>query len=221
MNMEDTKPIARTRSRFLLVISSVGSFIFHPLFITACAILLVYRFFPGEWPTAANAQKWINDLLLYTVFLPFASILVLRLLNVISNARMHKPRDRHFPLIATMVFYVVAYWILAERYHASLLVRSLMLGSCAAIVVMFIINFFYKVSVHTTAAAILPGVASILLLNGEASFAVVVAACTVALFVGLIRWLLGAHTIGQIVLGYGVGIITQHVAYLITASGKL
>jgi membrane-associated phospholipid phosphatase len=35
----------------------------------------------------------------------------------------------------------------------------------------------------------------------------------IAMVVGIIRWLLGAHTVGQILLGYAIGILTQLGAY--------
>jgi hypothetical protein len=38
-------------------------------------------------------------------------------------------------------------------------------------------------------------------------------ALLVAIIVGMVRWLLGAHTIGQILLGYLAGIFTQLGAY--------
>jgi len=38
-------------------------------------------------------------------------------------------------------------------------------------------------------------------------------ASLVAIIVGIVRWLLGAHTIGQILLGYVAGIFTQIGAY--------
>jgi membrane-associated phospholipid phosphatase len=96
------------------------------------------------------------------------------------------------------------------------LLQSLLLGSSCAIVILIIINLFYKVSVHTAAAAILPGMGVVLILDHEVINTLpLVFACLIALFVGIIRWLLGAHTIGQIVLGYIIGISTQLGAYFI------
>jgi len=38
-------------------------------------------------------------------------------------------------------------------------------------------------------------------------------ALLIAIIVGMVRWLLGAHTVGQILLGYLAGIFTQLGAY--------
>jgi membrane-associated phospholipid phosphatase len=74
----------------------------------------------------------------------------------------------------------------------------------------FVINFFYKVSIHTTAAGILPGFCITLMLNNSLVIVLpLLLALLIAATVGIIRWLLGAHTMGQILLGYAVGILTQ------------
>jgi len=67
--------------------------------------------------------------------------------------------------------------------------------------------------VHTTAAAILPGVCIVLMLSEKITIKPLIFALLIAIIVGIVRWLLGAHTIGQILLGYLTGIFTQLGAY--------
>ena len=218
MEQNSSKPIARTRSKILIGISRIASFIFHPLLMTVLSVVVLHKLAPGKFLPLLPREfgQWIKELLMYTVVFPFISILLLRLSGLISNARMHDARDRILPLIATMIFYIFAYCLFAYKHHAPVLLQSLLLGSSCAIVILFIVNLFYKVSVHTTAAAILPGMAIVLILDHEVNITLtLIFALLIALFVGIIRWLLGAHTIGQIVLGYIVGIFTQLGAYLI------
>jgi hypothetical protein len=218
MSKKKEVPLPRTSSRTLMVISRIASFIFHPLFMTLLAAVIC-RFAPGTL-VAGEFKKWINQLLLYTVLLPFASILLLRLSGLISNARMHEARDRILPLIATMIFYIFTYCLFVKQ-SAPLVLRSLLLGSSCAILAIFIVNIFYKVSVHTTAAAILPGISMVLMLKDEINGILFLSlALLIALVVGVVRWLLGAHTIGQIVLGYIIGIVMQLAAYFISNPGK-
>ena len=68
-------------------------------------------------------------------------------------------------------------------------------------------------SVHTTATAILVGVCIVLMANVKLTILTLIFASLVAIIVGIVRWLLGAHTIGQILLGYVAGIFTQIGAY--------
>jgi membrane-associated phospholipid phosphatase len=219
----DTKPLPRTQSKTLIVISRIGSLVFHPLLMTIVAAIALYKLAPDKFlgMTSSEFTNWMRELFFFAVIFPFASILLFKLSGLISNARMREARDRILPLIATMIFYILAYCIFVYKYHAAFLLQSLLLGSSFAIVIIFIINIFYKVSVHTTAAAILPGVCLVLMLHNEVNIILpLLFAVLVALFVGIIRWLLGAHTIGQIMLGYIIGILTQQAAYFILTAGK-
>jgi hypothetical protein len=215
------KPIPRTGSSILLVFCSVFSFVCHPLLMTAAAALLAYNLVPGKF-APLSSQKfviWIKELSLYTVILPLVSIVLFRLSGLISNARMHRAEDRRLPLIATMICYILSFWVFTYKHHAPLVLCSVLLGSCSAIIIIFIINIFYKVSVHTTAAAIPTGLVLALTINNQGSFFLpLLAAVFIALFVGVIRWLLGAHTIGQIMLGYTIGILMQLAAHFFVNS---
>jgi len=212
----DDKPIPRTHSKLLIVISRIASILFHPLFMTSIMAFAIYRLAPDDFSNFSFSEfkKWFAELLLYTVLLPFGLIFLFRILGLISNARMHQARDRIPPLVATIVFYFLAYNFFNSHYHFPVLFKMLLLGCCCAVMIVFIVNFFYKVSVHTTAAAILPGICISLMLNE--SLGVIfpfLLALLVAAIVGVIRWLLGAHTVGQILLGYAIGIMTQLGAY--------
>jgi len=210
------KPIPRTHSRVLLVFSRIATFVFHPLFMTATMAFAIYKLAPDDFSNFSfiEFKKWFVQLLLYTILLPLSLILIFRFLGLISNARMHQSRDRIPPLLATIFFYFVAYHFFISHYNFPLLFRILLLGGCCAIVIVFVVNFFYKVSVHTTAAAILPGVCIALMLNESlAVMFPLLLALVIAAVVGVIRWLLGAHTVGQILLGYAIGIFTQLAAY--------
>jgi hypothetical protein len=209
-------PIPRTRSRALIVVSRVASIIFHPLFMTIIVAVLLIAFLRPDFSrySSKEFERRMVQLFLYTVVLPFAAIFTFKITGLISNARMHKPRDRVLPLIATLVFYFLAYELFVVRYRAAGLMQSLLLGSCCAISIVLFINFFYKVSVHTTAAAVLPGMCIILAVTGvNIPVPLLLLAISVALIVGAIRWALGSHTMGQILLGYIVGIISQVAAY--------
>jgi len=211
-------PIPRTRSTALIVFSQVASIILHPLFMTTIAALLLNTLLRPDFstPSPNEFKRWIVQLFVYTIVLPFAAIFTFKITGLISNAKMHKPRDRVLPLIATLVFYFLAYELFIVRLRVGGLMQGLLLGSCGAIAIMLVVNFFYKVSVHTTAAAILAGICVVLAISEIPIPALLFAlAVVVALVVGAIRWFLGSHTMGQILLGYSVGIFSQVAAYFI------
>lgn len=216
-NKASDNPIPRTRSRALIVFSRVASIVLHPLFMTTLGAVLLNTFLPSDFSISINEfKRCLVQLFLYTIVLPFATIFTFKITGLITNAKMHKPRDRVLPLIATLVFYFLAYELLVVRLRIGGLMQSLLLGSCGAIAVMLIVNFFYKVSVHTTAAAILGGICITLAISEiPIPRPLLMLAVLIAVVVGAIRWFLGSHTMGQILLGYTVGIFSQLAAYFI------
>ena len=173
----------------------------------------LYKFVPSSFPDYSShaINRFFINLALLTIVFPFLSVVLFRKLDLITDTKMHEPKDRIYPLLTALIFYTSAYWFLTK--DMPLLIHSLLLGSCLSIFLLFIVTNSYKVSVHTTAAAMAPGVCIVLLAGEEKATALLLFASLAAIIVGIVRWLLGAHTIGQILLGYLTGIITQLGAY--------
>ena len=207
------KPQPRTRSKGLIVFSRIASFVFHPFFMTTIAAFGIYKLVPSNFHDYSSSaiRIFIAKLALFTIFFPFLSVFLFRKLNLISDSKMHEASDRIYPLLTALVFYTLAYWLMAPGLP--IFIHSLVFGSCLSIFILFIVTNFYKISVHTTAAAILPGVCIVLMLSEKITIKPLIFALLIAIIVGIVRWLLGAHTIGQILLGYLTGIFTQVGAY--------
>jgi hypothetical protein len=209
----ETNPKPRTRSKALIIFSRIASFVFHPFFMTTIAAFVVYKLVPVSFHSYSSREIkiFLAKLALFTILFPFLSVFLFRKLNLISDAKMHKPGDRIYPLLTALLFYTLAYWLLARSLP--LFIHSLLFGTCLSIFILFIVNNFYKVSVHTTAAAILPGICIVLMVGEKVTITPLIFASVIAIIVGIVRWLLGAHTTGQILLGYLTGIFTQVGAY--------
>jgi len=214
----NTKPVPRTNSRALRIFSSIASFVLHPLVIVTYITIALYNLSANGFSAVDERRflEWTGILLLSTVFFPFLAILILRLTGLISDAFMHAPKDRILPLTATLIFYVWAFYFFEHKALAPLLLKSLLLGAIFSIILDFFINIFYKVSVHTTSAGMMPGsILALMIIEPSTPPSIFVVATIAAILVGLIRWWLGAHTLGQILLGYSIGISMQLIAYLI------
>ena len=208
-----TGPQPRSQLRWLIVSSRIASFVFHPFFMTTVAAFLIYKLVPTSFHnySPATMKSLTAKLGLLTIIFPFLSVLLFRKLGLISDTKMYKPRDRFYPLLTALAFYTLAYWSLPST--VPVFIHSLLLGSCLSIFILLIITGFYKMSVHTTAAAIPVGVCIVLMANVKLTIVALIFASLVAIIVGIARWLLGAHIIGQILLGYVAGIFTQIGAY--------
>src|SRR5215469_1389639 len=101
------RPIPRTPSRELINFSRIASFVLHPLFMTSGAAFIMYKLSPAA--SSISFQKWFRIIVLFTILLPFVSILIFKIAGLVSNARMHQPRDRILPLLATIFFYSAAF----------------------------------------------------------------------------------------------------------------
>ncbi len=78
----------------------------------------------------------------------------------------------------------------------------------------FMVNIFVKVSMHTTAAGGMLGLVIVLMIISPVNMAVpLFIALLIAGLVGTARLLLGAHKRGDVWLGYLIGIIVQVAAY--------
>ena len=208
----------RTNSKTLRIFSGIASFVFHPLVIVTYLFIALYNI-GGNGFSAVKERlflEWLGIVFLSTVFFPFLAIMILRFTGLISDAFMHAPKDRILPLTATLIFYVWAFYFFEHKALAPLLLKSLLLGAVFSIILDFFINIFYKVSVHTTSAGMMPGnILAFMIIEPSTNASIFIIAIIAAMLVGWIRWWLGAHTLGQILLGYSIGISMQLVAYLI------
>jgi len=182
-----TGPQPRSQLRWLIVSSRIASFVFHPFFMTTVAAFLIYKLVPTSFHNYSSAtMKFLTAKLgLLTIIFPFLSVLLFRKFGLISDTKMHKPGDRIYPLLTALAFYTLAYWSLPST--VPVFIHSLLLGSCLSIFILLIITGFYKMSVHTTAAAILMGVCIVLMANVTLTIVALIFASLVAIIVGIVR----------------------------------
>lgn len=200
----------------LRVPAKIVSYLFHPVFMpTVMAIILTYLNIQGfrGIDVPHRNQLWGN-FALNTIFFPVVSVLLLKAVGFIESIQMHSSKDRIMPLIATMIFYFWAYLIM-KNLEAPLILRVLALGSFWGIVVVFILNIFIKVSMHTAAAGGALGILIVLMMFSQTSlFLPLLIAVLVAGIIGTARMVLHAHTPVEIWLGYIAGVLIQLAAYL-------
>ena len=135
-------------------------------------------------------------------------------LGFINSVHLYDPKDRIIPLITSMVFY---FWInlVFKNINAPFLLHVLTLGSFWGVITLFMVNIFYKVSMHTAGAGGMLGMLIVLMMLSPVSLTLpLFLALIIAGIVGTARMLLGAHQPAEIWLGYILGILVQVGAYL-------
>jgi hypothetical protein len=137
-------------------------------------------------------------------------------LGFISSYKMPTARERTIPLMATMIFY---FWISPVFNNMAgavpQVLKVLLLGNFWGIIVVFIVNIFTRVSMHTSAAGGMLGILFVLLITGSANMILpLFIALVVSGLIGTSRLILGAHQRGDVWLGYIIGIVVQIAAYI-------
>lgn len=208
--------IAGTESKPLRIIATIISFVFHPVFMPTVLFALLYKLAPAGF--AGVDSKMFSKLLaiiaINTLAFPLLTTLLLKGLGFIQSIYMHDPKDRIIPLIGTMIFYFWAYHVF-KNIDAPLILRVMLLGNFWGIILLFILNIFFKISMHTSAAGGFLGVMIVLLLTNPVNMMLpLFVSLIICGIIGTARLLLGAHKPGEVWAGYALGIIAQVAAYI-------
>jgi len=191
------------------------SYLFHPVFMPAAMTVLLYYYNKAEFISINNTTPfWFGIILVNSIAFPLLLTFLLRKLNFIKSIRMEDAKDRIIPLIGTMIFYFWAYQVF-KSIQAPFLMRNLLLGCFWGIIAVFIVNIFFKISMHTAAAGGAAGFGMLMVLYQQNDlllpFMIILLA---AGLVGTARMKLGAHIGLEIWLGYITGIAAQLAAYV-------
>ncbi|MCC7301806.1 MAG: hypothetical protein IT233_04100 [Bacteroidia bacterium] len=126
-------------------ISRAISFILHPLLMPTYGAFFLLRH-------DLFISEELRGMILFYVFffsflLPVLNILFLWYRKAISSLYLHDRKERVLPYVATLVVYLVSWYMIRAQLPAPSL-SAAMLGASMAVAVTLMANFFYKVSAH-------------------------------------------------------------------------
>lgn len=204
-----------TQSTILRVLANVISVVFHPVFMPTAVTLILHSLSPTSFLGVPDSlfNKWLGIVAFLTIFFPLFSTFLMVKLGFVTGFKMEDPKDRIIPLIATMIYY---FWVNHVFYNIGvpLILHVLTLGIFWGVIVQFMVNIFFKLSMHTMAAGGVLGIMIILLFTNPVSMAIPFFAAVIAAgLIGTARLLLGAHSPVEVWAGYLLGLIVQLGAY--------
>lgn len=216
MTKEKTE-IAHNYPKGLKVVANIISYLFHPVFMPTILAAVVYFLSPVTFAGIDEVRfgQWLIILAFLTVFFPLFTLFLLWKLEFVESIQLHTAKDRIIPLIATMIFYFWANMVFGNIPNVPLILHLITLSSFWGIIVLFLVNIFFKVSMHTSAAGSFAGVMIVLALTSPINMmfpifaTIIVAGC-----IGTARRILGAHGSGEIWLGYAIGVVVTLAAYV-------
>lgn len=205
-------------SKVALLFANIVSYLCHPVFMPLIMAVVLTRLSPNSFAGVSEKQLglWIISIGLTGVFFPIISIVMMKPLGFIASYHMPTAKERTIPLMTTMIFY---FWVsqVFNRMpdtNVPLVLKVLLLGNFWGIVVIFIINIFTKISMHTSAAGGMVGIIIVLMMMSPVNMLVpFFIALIIAGAIGSARLVLGAHQRGDVYLGYVIGILVQVCAY--------
>lgn len=183
------------------------SIIFHPLLMPTLGLLAIL--FSGSYlsmmPTQAKTILIIVTAI-GTFILPISMVPLYSFFNIIKNVEMEPRENRLFPYLITTIFYFSTYFFL--RKFPIPFINSFILASAICILANAIINYWWKISSHTTGIGGIIGllITLTLRLNAEVVTFFIIA-IIIAGLIGFARLRLEAHTPKQVYAGYLLGFI--------------
>lgn len=188
-------------------LAQIVSTIFHPLLIPFYGLLIIftapslYGFLPFQ------VKKILFIIVLVdNIIMPLMLITYFKFRNLISSWTVEDRRERIIPLITTSFFYSFTVY-LTYKFHIPFFIKSFIICSAILVIAVTIINFWYKISVHSTGAGAMTALVLMLSLRMQAPLTWLM--ILVILGSGLVmssRLWLNAHTPGEVWWGFLLGL---------------
>lgn len=186
-----------------------ASVVLHPSVLPTMAFATLFFGVERVLPIgiAAEGRIWLLGLLsLLTFFLPLALLSVLHYLGIIQSWQLKSSADRQAALWMAVGLYGGGTWLLRTILPDSLL--HLMIALTGLALLNAVVNAFYRISGHTMGVAAYVGYWGALAWQ-TGSLVLLAPLTATVLATGVVAWArltLGAHTVGQVLWGLGVGV---------------
>ena len=193
--------------------ASVISYIFHPLLMPTLGLLLILN--SGTYlslldPAAKRAILFV--MALGTLFFPLIMVPVLYYRNLVSNLQYATREERLIPQLIILILYIITF-IYFARLPLSRVIHAYVLSVTAILFLVTILNFKFKICIHTAALGGFTGliIALIFLYSTPLQGALMLSLLTGGI-TGSARLAMGVHRSVEIyagyLLGFGVVLVT-------------
>ncbi len=188
----------------------------HPLFMPSYAFSLLMYTNPYINMMISDSTKNVVIIILslFTIVLPILTAIILKQLRVIDSIYMKTTEERKWPFVFTLVWYYMAFQLLAKLYIPQSFLL-LMLGAISAIGLSLIITLRWKVSIHMLGIGGLIG--AIIGISHRFQFDHSNLIMLLLIFAGLIgfaRLKTHSHNFRQVYVGFLLGFLVEWISVL-------
>ena len=150
--------------------------------------------------------KHLNTLavaLTFSTFIPFITFIFLKKVKLISDYNISRKEERIKPLLISS-FYLLLGFLLLSYSNSKAIIQGLMFCYCLNTIFTAIITKFWKISLHAISIA---GPLTALWING---LNYPITMLLIIIVVCLSRFILGAHTLPQVIAGASFAFILTY-----------
>ena len=205
-------------SKLLHILSQACSIVLYPMLMPLYGMLLFFTSTQTLLPLLPTAYIVIGiaGTMVLTLLIPVILLLYMWRKGYIDSLHMHDSKQRTTPYIYTLICY--CFW--AYFLHATLQLPIFMLlvaiGAIVALLIVTIINHWWKISAHLTGiGGLLGGICSFALNYSILPIYLIITALLLSLLLMYARLYLNAHTPLQVVCGFLLGLICTSIPTLI------
>ncbi len=199
MKTEETKDFLDNPAKIISVI-------FHPLFMPVYGMLIIFSAptLFGYLPFAVKKLLFLI-VVINNIFLPLSLMPFFKYRNIISSWSVENRRERIIPLLFTTLLYLTTSFIIF-RFSIPVFLKSFLFAAFFISMVVTIINFWWKISIHSVGLGALT--ALVLILTIKMYSPMVWYLITVIVASGLVlsaRLKLNTHSPQQVWFGFLTG----------------
>jgi hypothetical protein len=192
-------------------LARILSIIFQPLLLSSYGLLILMN--TDTWISYTIFPQLRNALYIIviasTFFLPALTVLMFLKRGTITTLEMKERTERNWPYISTLLFYCAG-WFLLNKLPLPRVFGNMVMGAGLAILVAFIVNLRWKISIHMMGLGGLAGMFfAIATVFGIDMSVPLIAIMTAAGFTGTARLALDAHTPAQVYVGFLTGFFIE------------
>jgi hypothetical protein len=201
MNTDETKDL-------LSKVARTVSVIFHPLFMPVYGIAIIFSAPTLFGYLPFNVKKLLFLIVLINnVLVPLSLMPLFRYRNIISSWSFDSRRDRVIPLLITTILYSTTSFIIF-RFPIPGFLKSFFLAAFFVSLTVTVINFWWKISIHSVGAGSITALVLILSLKMYSPLLwYLIAAIITAGLVLSSRLKLNTHNPQQVWIGFLTGYI--------------
>lgn len=177
-----------------IVVSELGQSPLHANFISITSVLLLFFLIPYKWRKEAKVKGIIDEY------------------DAMPLDTLNRRKQRYMPLILTLISYIFCAMMMFKKALPWYL-NAIIITSILILIIHLCINIKWRVSEHMAAIGAVTG--GIIALSNVFSYNPLAAICVSTIIAGLLgsaRMILQRHTVGEVLIGYFVGLSCSLIA---------